>query len=464
MFKKAEDNNTAQDDKASESVFPDFEPDEIPEELYQNFEKSLDNLTKLIESRINNDPAIKAIRSHEIFGINTEPFIRVVKKQFLSDITEISKDQMSTKVIRVQPFKRYFELFLKEYISSNSKEDAIKSKSSFAKYIIAKAMSGYFNIDTLKVLYKNYCDLNESFSFNKDSRKPQAQRIKLIFDLFDKEENKIPQDIDEILNKFSSRLYGYDRIKDYLESALSIYINSDKPHYEPILLVGPPGVGKTCVAESIAYALNYEFISISLAMNPNDTVRLFGTAENYTSSREGSFLAKYKDLKYKHCVILFDEIDKAPSVAQDAVSSITDPESAFEDAFLMMPLKFIGGNLIVLTANNLSMLPSHLINRCKVIYVSDYTNEEKYIITKEYLIPGVKKNLALKTTISMSADTIRQISSDNSLREIKRLLKDAIGKALDRKKQERVTVIYDQHVRPFLNSNEVTIQKSIGFL
>jgi ATP-dependent Lon protease len=440
----------------TEKYYSTDDIDEEHDKETENFEGSADNLEAVINRCVNTNQAIQAAIEHKSLGKTSD-----IVKNFKKEIFKLICRKEANKMAKAERKEEYFKLTVLEvinYIADKQGSVLYTDGIELSYHLLANLYINRITPVTAQRIHLLYCNSRATTN----SRNPARQCLELALQVFIKDKKKFSTDISSVLERFSSRLYGYENIKNYLDSALSLYINSSSPAFDPLLLIGPPGVGKTCVAEAISYALELELINIPLTASSNDAVRLTGTSEQYSQSREGLIINKYKQLKYSNCVMLIDEIDKAPVISQDIISNLTDPKATFEDAFFTVPVNFTKHAFFILTANDAELVPEYLKNRCKILYISDYTEEEKSRIARDYLLPQLQVELGIKTHISISENTIAGISKNRSLREIKRLLKDALGKALNRKKRRAVT-IKTEHAESFIAKTSEINERRIGF-
>lgn len=208
--------------------------------------------------------------------------------------------------------------------------------------------------------------------------------------------------------------FGLDKIKDRILEYLSVR-NLVEDMKGPILcLAGPPGVGKTSLARSVAAATGREFVRVSLG-GVRDEAEIRGHRRTYIGSMPGKIIQALKKAGSSNPVILLDEIDK---ISQDfrgdpssALLEVLDPEqnSTFNDHYLDLDYD-LSKVLFLATANSLHSIPRPLLDRMEVISLSGYTEEEKVAIANQYLIPKqVKENGLAKQNISVTPDAIREI-------------------------------------------------------
>ena len=210
-------------------------------------------------------------------------------------------------------------------------------------------------------------------------------------------ENKL--DINKSVKILERDFYGMDKVKERIIEQLSVYMLNPDIKGQIICLAGPPGVGKTSIAKSIAECMGRNYARVSLG-GIHDEAEIRGHRKTYIGAMPGKIINAVKDAGSSNPLILLDEIDKLASDYKGdpaaALLEVLDKEQnhTFVDHFVDMPYD-LSRVVFVTTANNASNIPAPLLDRMEVIDLTSYTRQEKFQIAKQHLVKKEVKNHGL---------------------------------------------------------------------
>lgn len=256
--------------------------------------------------------------------------------------------------------------------------------------------------------------------------------------------------------------YGLQKIKERILEYLAVRVLAPDAKAPIICFVGPPGVGKTSLAQSIARSMGRHFARISLG-GVHDEAEIRGHRRTYIAAMPGRFIEAINQAKTRNPLLLLDEIDKVSSDFRgdpaSALLEALDPEQnkAFHDNYIDIPFD-LSKVFFLATANSVSTIPAALLDRMELIELTGYTEEEKLEIAKKYLIPrqlernGLKKS-DIRFTPTLLKKIIRGYTREAGVRNLER----TIG-ALCRKVGKRI-VLQDDSM-PALSAK--SLEKYLG--
>lgn len=230
--------------------------------------------------------------------------------------------------------------------------------------------------------------------------------------------------------------YGLEKVKERILEILAVRKLNTEVKGQIICLVGPPGVGKTSIAHSIAECMGRKFARMSLG-GVHDEAEIRGHRRTYIGAMPGRIISAVMTAKSSNPLILLDEIDKLAADYKGDPSSalleVLDPEQnkSFKDNYLDIPFD-LSEVLFITTANNAETIPAPLYDRMDVIELSSYTRTEKFNIAKKHLLPKQLKNNGLVGRVSMTNGALYEIldgyTREAGVRNLERTITDVLRK------------------------------------
>lgn len=267
-----------------------------------------------------------------------------------------------------------------------------------------------------------------------------------------KKKTKISKDLAEAETVLDSDHYGLEKVKERIVEYLAVQQRVEKLKGPILCLVGPPGVGKTSLGESIARATNRKFVRMALG-GVRDEAEIRGHRRTYIGSMPGKILQSMNKVGVKNPLFLLDEVDK---LGQDfrgdpssALLEVLDPEQnhSFSDHYLEVEYD-LSDVMFVATANSLN-IPAALLDRMEVIRLAGYTEDEKVNIAQKYLVPKQMKANGLQDgelVVQESAvrDIIRYYTREAGVRsldrEIAKICRKVVKALLLKPSDKKITV------------------------
>lgn len=328
--------------------------------------------------------------------------------------------------------KEKIKLLKNELGESSTKEDEVKhlrkklselDLTNDIKEKITYEIDRYENMPNLSPeisIVKNYIDYMLNLPWNKSTK--------------DEEDFKL------IKEKLDKSHFGLYNIKDRIIEYLAVKKHSDSINSPIICLVGPPGVGKTTLAKSIADSMGRNFTKISLG-GVDDEAIIKGHTRTYLGATPGKVIDGMMRAKSSNPVFLMDEIDKMSNKYKG------DPASALLEVLDINQNKYFKDNyieeeydlsnvLFITTANNIDNISNELKDRLEIIHIDGYTELEKISIAKEYLIPKICLGHGIKNIKIIDdnlLDIIRFYTKESGVRELERLISKIVRKIVTSK-------------------------------
>lgn len=292
-----------------------------------------------------------------------------------------------------------------------------------------------------------------------------------ILDLPWNSETKDNLDIKKAREILEAEHFGLKDVKDRIIEYLAVKKMSNSLKGPILCLVGPPGVGKTSIAKSVAHALNRNFVRMSLG-GVRDEAEIRGHRRTYVGAIPGRVVYGMRQAKSKNPLFLLDEIDKMSNDFRgdpaDALLEVLDAEqnNSFRDHYLELDMD-LSNVMFITTANTLDTIPRPLLDRMEVIDVSGYTYDEKLSISKRHLIPKQLKEHSIDDDRIKFTDTainfiIEGYTRESGVRGLERQFASIIRKSLAEmleKDKDSVTITIN-HVKKYLGPVKFTYDKA----
>ena len=245
--------------------------------------------------------------------------------------------------------------------------------------------------------------------------------------------DETPLDLAEAEAILEEDHYGLQKVKERILEFLAVRTLTGSGEAPILCLVGPPGTGKTSIARSVARALHKEYVRVCLG-GVRDEAEIRGHRRTYIGAMPGKIVAGLKKAKVKNPLMLLDEIDKVSSDYKGDTSSalleVLDPEQNqnFADHYIELPVD-LSEVVFLCTANTIDTIPGPLLDRMEVLEIAGYTENEKFHIGKQYLIPKqIKKNGLKKSQLVINDKALKTVISDYTREAGVRGLERQIGK------------------------------------
>ncbi len=295
--------------------------------------------------------------------------------------------------------------------------------------------------------------------------------IETILDLPWKKERQKNINLKTAKVKLDEYHYGLEEVKDRIMEHLAVLKLTKSLNGPIICLVGPPGVGKTSIAKSIAAATKREFVRLSVG-GTSDEAEIKGHRRTYIAAMPGRIISGIKQVKTNSPLFLLDEIDKISANYKGdpaaALLEVLDPEQNknFSDNYLEIPFD-LSNVLFVATANTTQTIPRPLLDRMEIISIPGYLPKEKLEIAKKYLVEKqLEKHGLKKDAITFSDEVLKEMIEEYTLESGVRQLDRAIAK-ICRKWAKKLVMeenenpdLSKENIKDFLGKEILTFKKA----
>lgn len=271
-------------------------------------------------------------------------------------------------------------------------------------------------------------------------------------------------DVKKITEVLNNSHFGLESVKKRIIEYIAVKKKTNTSNSPIICLVGPPGVGKTSLASSIAKALNKDFVKVSLG-GINDEAEILGHRRTYVGASPGKIIQQMKKANTSNPVFLIDEVDKLTKDYKgdpaSALLEILDKEQndKFCDNYIEEEFD-LSNVMFILTANNIGGIPAPLLDRLEIIELSSYTIYEKLNIAKYHLIPDLLNEYKVKNikfTDSAIQKIITYYTKEAGARDLYRQIDSIIRKAIINNDKSSKIVIDNGDVEAYLGATKYNI-------
>ena len=351
------------------------------------YEKSIINIEQEIDLKVNRE----LDKSQKEFYLKEK--LNVIKEELGENETEyLVLEEKIKKLDAPKGIKKRLEIELNRYKSCNNNSPEIG-------------------------IIRNYIDILLNLPWNKSSKE--------VFD---------PVKVRESLE---ATHFGLDETKERIIEHIMVRHNRDTKNLPILCLVGPPGVGKTSIASSIAEALNLKCVKISVG-GVNDEAEIIGHRRTYVGAAPGKIMSSIQKIGVNNPVFIIDEVDKmTKDIKGDPASALLEvldkeQNDKFVDHFIDEEFD-LSKVMFILTANYLDKIPEELRDRMEIINISSYTEYEKIKIAKNYIIPKLRNDYKINTEeLDFDKKTLTNIircyTKESGVREFTRVLEKIFRK------------------------------------
>ncbi len=420
------------------------------------------------------------------------------KINLMLDASPISRAKYLIKEINIEiailSLEEKIEDKLKNGLDNAQREFILKEKIKLIKEELGEENNKDIEIDSFRKKLKYFKgNIKIKEKLEKEIRRyeltseasPEASVIRnyidTIFSLPFSKTTKDETDIKKIEERLDKNHYGLNEIKTRIIEYIEVEKINKLENAPIICLVGPPGVGKTTFASSVANSIGRKFTKISLG-GMNDTSELIGHRKTYIGSNPGKIINALIKCKQSNPIILLDEVDKlSKDYRGDPASTLLDvldksSNNKFVDNYIEEEVD-LSKVFFILTANDKNNIPSALYDRLEVIELSGYTDLEKTFIATKYLIPKIikgygKRNIDINISDNDILYIINKYTKESGVRELERIFSKLIRKIIienkkNKKEKSKIKInkaLINKHLGVEKHNEEIQKEGKIGLV
>lgn len=401
---------------------------------YLSNNDDLNQITDILASTL---PFSNAVKRELLFELDPLKRADIIIKQMKQELDLLDIDQDIEDKLQVKINESQKEFILKEKLNiikselgeNNNFSETIKQLRKRARGLYPSYVKQRLNdeINRLEIMTPASLEYGITYSY-----------ISTILDLPWQKYSKYESDINQVTKQLEQSHYGLKEAKERIIEHVAA-LNHKAILKSPIIcLVGPPGTGKTSLAQSIAKSLNREFIKMSVG-GLADEAEIIGHRKTYVGANPGKIITSLKKVKVNNPVFLIDEIDKlSHNYKGDPASALLDvldsnQNHQFTDLYVDLPFN-LSHVMFITTANDINQIPVALRDRLEIIELPAYYVHEKKYIAKQYLIPNAIKNYRMENKISFTDGALNTIINEYTyeagIRKLSNLIDQIVRKSL----------------------------------